>query len=136
MEPLNCPAGCGRLAPLVCLRISGVPHEDADHYQGYVYCAVGACLTCGSGLFRWLDHNCAGYPTSYSLPIEASAVLRLTPTDVDRLREGVRQCPDPDSGTCRCAVHEALTANLDAFFDLSLKGMEVTLVDGLPRLKR
>jgi hypothetical protein len=131
---LICTNGCGPLAAVVMVRVDGLPHADARHYRFFTYTAVDACTVCGVGVLEWFDHDCTGYPTSHALPVEASRLFRLVPSDVDQLRAALDACPEPDSGHCGCPAHESLADSLADVRAWSTDRAVLRLVDGRPSL--
>ena len=138
-----CPAGCGVMEPVVAVQSEGVDHFDNPGHprlgtaQVIVY--VIACPTCGAGMYWKFDHDCAGYPTSASYPIEAVWTLPMPADDVGRLRDGLTGCPDPTDGACACPAHTALKTSQESLAkwptDPPRVGAGTVLVDGLPHLR-
>lgn len=136
----GCAAGCGPLDLLVTVEFSGVDH---DHHPGQgtmqVLARVESCPACRTGRYRRHEHDCTGWPTSASFPIEAEWTKPIATEDLDRLRAGLRDCPDPADGACRCSAHRSLRATQDSLRhwlpDPPSTGAVVTLVDGVPQLR-
>jgi hypothetical protein len=135
-----CPACRGPLDLIVTVEASGADH---DHHpeQGtvQVLARVESCPACGTGRYRRHEHDCTGWPTSASFPIEGEWSKPVAPEDLDRLRSGLHGCPDPGDGACPCAAHRSLRATQDSLRhqlpDPPFVAAAVTLVDGLPRLR-
>jgi hypothetical protein len=137
---LRCAAGCGPLSPIVTIEASGVDH---DHHpeQGttQVIVCMQSCPKCHAGMYWCYDHDCTGWPTSASFPIEGRWTRSTTADDVERLREGLRDCPDTVTGNCRCPAHQALLASQGSLRHWMSRpapvAAAVVLVDGLPELR-
>jgi hypothetical protein len=135
-----CTAGCGPLDLIVTVESSGTDH---DHHpqQGttQVIARVESCPVCRTGLYRRHEHDCTGWPTSASFPIEGEWTKPIAADDLDRLRESLSACPDPADGACRCPAHQSLLATQDCLRhrlpDPPSIAAAVTLADGLPQLR-
>jgi hypothetical protein len=134
VDDLTCTRGCGPLTPVVTVWVDGFDHLDPHHYRYFSYTIVAACPVCGVGVLEWFDHDCTGYPTSHSLPVDGFRMFRIQPSDVDALRRAMEPCPDRDSGTCRCAIHESLIESLADLRMWSTERAAVRLTDGRPSL--
>ena len=91
-DPSNvpCPAGCGRRVALVTLHLDGLPHDHPDHTGRYWRTTVAYCAVCREGTADAVEHDCTGYPTSHSFPVEVGRRYRIGPAELERLRGGGR----------------------------------------------
>lgn len=135
-----CAAGCGPLELVVTVEAGGTDH-DVHPEQGttQVLVHVEWCPVCGDGRYVHHDHDCTGWPTSASFPIEGEWTQPVAAGDVDRLREGFRGCPDPADGGCGCPAHRSLRASQDLLRqrpgDPVPVAAAVELAGGLPQLR-
>jgi hypothetical protein len=136
----GCVAGCGPVELVVTVESSGVDH-DLHPQRGttQVLAQIEACAVCGAGVYRRHEHDCTGWPTSASFPIEGEWTKPVSADDLRRLREGLRDCPDPADGTCSCAAHRSLRSTQDSLRhwlpDPPSVAAAVALVDGVPQLR-
>ncbi|MFG2135378.1 hypothetical protein [Streptomyces sp. NPDC048650] len=128
---------CGAVRrPVAEIHERGVPHEaGAEHGQVYDHARVLECPGCGHGVLHKVSHDCYLEPWQTDEPWDMDWTWRLEPEDLDRLRQGLANCPDPLFDRCPCPAHGVLRGDRRA--SVSEDEARVVLeADGLPRVRR
>lgn len=95
---------------MVSVAKDGIPSGEDGHAIVYSHTIIVSCKNCGESYVERLQHDCFDFEEVW----DQYTWYLLNQPDTERLHQIIKDCPDPLSTECSCAIHQNLRGKCES----------------------